>query len=310
MNRTSANLSSCLSSAIIAIFLVASTLDAQVFPSLPRWATAPADDPLPGARTEDSLKPLALPPVNLSLPSLSFAGAPRSRTGPPEEEEEEDMGSEEESAGGREARGGRGRRTIFSTNVIVTGYPWSEFHFGDINEQWDSAWKYEFNIVGHFGQMDQVDAYGAGYFSYDDRKWDNGFSSVKNQVYTIGGELGAFLYPFNDPESRPINIPIVPFLRVGFGYNDGDFKNVPNGHDVFFTGNIDGLRVEAAAGVDVRVIIGRRVSFGVGTGINYWNAFEINGTARNGVGIIVIGHDHADFEGFEIFARLSVGLLF
>jgi hypothetical protein len=308
MNLKPANLPLFPCFSVIVIFLAASALDAQDFPLLPRWATAPVGDPLPDARTEDSLKPLALPPVNLSLPSLSFAGAPRSRTAPPEEEEE--MGDEVEFVEPSGGQGRKGRRVNFSTNVIVTSYPWSEFNFGDLNEQWDSAWKYEFNIVGHFGQMDQVDGYGAGYFSYDDRKWDNGLSSVKNQVYTIGGEIGAFLYPFKNPESRPINIPIVPFLRFGLGYNDGDFKNVPNGHDAFFSGDIDGLRVEAAAGVDVRVIIGRRFSFGIGTGINYWNAFEINGVARNGVGIIVIGHDHADFEGFEIFARMSVGLLF
>jgi hypothetical protein len=111
-------------------------------------------------------------------------------------------------------------------------------------------------------------------------------------------------------DTRLFNLPIVPFLRVGLGFNDGDFKNIPIGNDLFISGNIDGLRFETAAGLDVRLIVAQRVMVGIGAGVSYWNAFDVSGAAHNGVGVVVISNDHSGFEGLDIFTRLTIGIIF
>ena len=94
------------------------------------------------------------------------------------------------------------------------------------------------------------------------------------------------------------------------GFNDGDFDNIPHGNDLFVSGDIDGLRWEIGGGVDVRLLIGRRIMLGIGAGVTYWNSFEVNGAARNGVGIIVISDDELDFNGLDAFTRLMIAIRF
>ena len=310
MPGKSAYLLVCLWSFLVAFSFAASPLGAAEAAERSPWASAPTDDSAARAVGEDGSKPFAIPKPTLSLGALALGslalGAPAAGEFEPVDE---DADFEEPSwpspSASRKKRG-----TTFSANFNFTGYPWTEFQFADVKDGWDSAWKYELNISGHYGLSGNVEPFGGAYFSYEEREWEDGSASIKSQVFSIGAELGALLYAMEKADKHPINFPIVPFFRVGLGFNQGDYKNVPTGDDLFMSGDLDGLRFEIAGGVDVRLIIAQRIMLGIGAGVCYWNSFNVGGVTRNGVGVIVIGDDKAGFEGLDVFARLTLGLLF
>jgi len=272
---------------------------------------AEADDLLAGAAGEDGASAFDPSDLRFSLGELAIGPAPRAAADEFDfDDEEVDLGEQERPTQVRKKKTGMGRYT-FSGSVIFTGYPWTDFEFGDVDDGWDDAWKFEGNITGYYGLSDRVNPFAGLFFSYDIREWEGGSSSsIDYQTYSIGAELGALLHAFKAADKRALNLPIVPFIRFGLGFNDGDFDRVPVGNDLFISGDIDGIRFEIGGGLDVRLIIAQTVMVGIGGGVTYWNALQMDGVVRNGVGIVVINDDEADFHGLEAFARLMVGIMF
>jgi len=302
MSRRSASLQGCLWSGVCCIVFAASLPSVAAGEGLFAETPTDADDTAIAFDGGGGTPTFAVPRLTLALGSLALAAS-----APSDRVQVAPDGSSPEASSTSQRR----RKTTFSATFNFSGYPWSEFDLGDLHdEEWDDAWKYELTFCGHYGLSGRVEPYGGAYFYFDDREWSEGTSSVDNKVFGFGVELGALLYALEKADTRAINIPVVPFLRIGMGFNDGNYKNVPNGEDLFISGDIDSLRFEIAGGVDVRMIIGRRVMVGIGAGVCYWNSFNVDGVTRNGVGVIVISNDDVDFEGLDAFARLTVGILF
>ena len=224
-----------------------------------------------------------------------------------------DSPSDYEEFGGAEPRRRRRKRTEFSANFNFSGYPWAEFDLGDIREQWDESWKYELNISAHFPLSGHVEPLVGAYFYFEDRDWSEGNSSVRNKVFGLGGEFAALLYLFKDADQRAFNLALMPFGRIGFGFNRGNFDNILTNVDgqptqALASGDLDSVRFELAGGLDLRMIVARRVTVGLGAGVAYWNAFDVSGSYSGGVGVIVIRD--FDFDGLDTFVRLTVGVLF
>lgn len=294
-------LRACFLSGVVGIVVAASLPSAAASDDLLSETRTDGGDSVVAVDEGGGATTFGVPRMTVALGSLALAASSpsdRTRAAP-------DGSSPEASSTPRQKRG-----TTFSATFNFSGYPWSEFEIGDLDEEWDDAWKYEVTFCGHTGLSGHVEPYAGAYFYFDDREWKGGTSSVDNRVFGLGLELGAHLYALEKADTRAINIPVVPFLRIGMGFNDGKYENVPKGDDLFISGDIDSLRFEIAGGVDVRMIIGRRVMVGIGAGVCYWNSLDVNGVTRNGVGVIVISDDEADFEGLDAFARLTVGILF
>ena len=95
-------------------------------------------------------------------------------------------------------------------------------------EPWDSGNRGELDIMYHLDiQYGHVEPVLGGYFFYESREWSEGDANVDNDVVGFGVEAAAILYPMKNPDKRDFTVGLMPYTRLGFGWQDGTFRNVP-----------------------------------------------------------------------------------
>lgn len=201
----------------------------------------------------------------------------------------------------------------FSASLNVSGFPSTDFRLGSLKTSWDSAWRYELQFSGHLPLNGHVEPLFGAYFYFEEREWADGSRSVFNDVWGLGLDLAAMLYPMPRADERPFNVALMPFARIGIGFNDGGFSNVPvpgPQPDTYSSGTIGSGRVELSIGAEARLVLLRRITVGIGAGFLYWDTFDVSAAVLGGAGVVIIRDSPLSFRGTDVFARITVGFIF
>ncbi|UCG48225.1 MAG: hypothetical protein JSU94_00305 [Phycisphaerales bacterium] len=146
------------------------------------------------------------------------------------------------------------------------------------------------------------------YFYYQDRRWDEGLSRIRDKIFGLGGEIGAMFYVLPVSDNQPFNLALMPFARIGVGFNWGDFSNIP-ALGRFYSGDLGDVRFEVSGGVEARLLIARLLMVGIGAGVGYWNSFDVDAVII-GQGGAIIGFRSVPYDGLDAFLRLTIGVVF
>jgi hypothetical protein len=197
-----------------------------------------------------------------------------------------------------------------SVNAVYYGYHSGDFSIGSFKEPWDSGNRGELDIMYHLDiQYGHVEPVLGGYFFYESREWSEGDANVDNDVVGFGVEAAAILYPMKNPDKRDFTVGLMPYTRLGFGWQDGTFRNVPTAKG-FSTGDVNPERGEVTFGLDLRATLHDSLMVAAGPALNLWYASSADAVTRDQTGVIVEEEDRLDFDGNEVVFRVSVGFKF
>ena len=186
-----------------------------------------------------------------------------------------------------------------------------DFRIGDQREDWDRAERWELLFHSREPLHGRVEAMIGGYVYYEEKEWEEDISRVLFDSWGFGIDAGAMLYPLEGANTRKFNIGVMPFFRLGMGFNDGDFRNVDvnlSDGPALSSGSLGNLRFDFSLGAEARAVINRVLFVGLGAGLNWWTT--ASGAVGTTQGTIIIFDDYLDFHGKEAFFRASVGFFF
>lgn len=197
-----------------------------------------------------------------------------------------------------------------TTSAVAWAFLRPEFELLEDHDEWDSAQRYEFQLLYHQERDLQVEPVTGTYFYYDRRKWSESGAKASHESIGAGIEFGAFLYPLTYEPRETLDLAFYPYGRFGIGSNGGNFRNVPTAMGTA-SGDLGEFRVEGAIGADVRLVVGRRMTIGLGGGVMWWDTFDTAVVSiRNGSGVVVVNNDDTDFDGRDTFLKFAVEIAF
>ena len=199
-----------------------------------------------------------------------------------------------------------------SISLDVIGYASQEFDVGYREEDWSSGNRYELNV---FAQLEsgRVSPGGGFYVFYEEREWDGrSFTGVGGTTQEHAeldcwgfGLQGGATINLVEP-GKALNLALVPYLRGGLGFQDFTAKDVVI--DGFrYDLSADSGRIELAAGVDLRLVVAKRLEVVFGGGVDYWSGADVALYAGTGGGGIAVG-SNGTFTGTDAWVRLGFGL--
>lgn len=194
-------------------------------------------------------------------------------------------------------------------DVTAASVQASDFTLGGLRDPWDKASRVEAELWYHVGLPRRLDPMVGVYGFYDVRDWSEGPAEVDYRAAGLGVQLGARFDPPHDPETRTIRVTMTPYSRLGWGLQDGEFKNVPVSNGVS-SGDIDRWRLEGTVGADVRLDLMKTLVLGVGTGVSGWISPKLEGVTRGFGGQVVDTKDQLRFQGWDWFVRITAGIDF
>jgi hypothetical protein len=112
-----------------------------------------------------------------------------------------------------------------------------------------------------------------------------------------------------EPDRAPVVFGVMPYTRIGCGYQDGVFRNVRASGGTS-DGGINDWRMSIGLGIDARASFFQRLLAGVGVGFEYWSSNRPDGTTRDGNGVIIEEDDRLRFRGTDWWLRASIGFKF
>lgn len=196
-----------------------------------------------------------------------------------------------------------------SMSAVVAESVASDFHLGNEKDSWDSGSRYELDFLFHFPAEEYIEPIGGAFLFYEEHDYDDGPKHIDYDVYGAGIEFGALFTPMKVPDKAPVVVGIMPYTRIGFGYQDGVFRNIPTSEGTS-TGDINDWRMSIGLGVDARVSFFQRLLAGVGIGFEYWSSARPDGTTRDANGMIVEENDQLRFRGTDWWVRAGIGFKF
>jgi len=199
--------------------------------------------------------------------------------------------------------------------VNVAAIPFGQFWLDGNEEDWDSGYRLDFEFRYKMEKQEKIEPFVGGYLSYEERDWDEGSSSVEDRAFGLGGLLGILYDPAartmgtGEPDDRKARLTLMPFSRLGVGFENGKFKNYPV-DDGFTSGDLDRARLEGALGFDARLEMGDRLVFSIGTGADGWISGRVKGETRDGMGALVDSGDRLSYYGWDLFVRAGLSVDF
>ena len=204
-----------------------------------------------------------------------------------------------------------------SATFDVISYASQEFSVGYFSDKWSAGNRYELNFMAQV-EPGKVQPSGGLYFFYEERDWKgnsrNGIQeSADYECWGIGLQGGATIQLL--PPERKLMLGLVPYARGGIGYSDMTLKDVIiddgdlNLNDDQYSGSSDSARIEVAAGIDLRLVINKKIVFVFGGGVDYWSAADVAFYAGTGGSGAAVG-SNGTFTGTNAWLRLGAGLHF
>lgn len=197
-----------------------------------------------------------------------------------------------------------------SANLVYADYHSGDFSLGSFKEPWDSGSRSELDLMYHLEvQRGFIEPVLGGYMFWETRDWSEGDAEVDNDVIGFGVEAAAILYPMKNPQERDLAVGLMPYLRLGVGWQNGTFENIPTSKG-FSTGDVDYERGEVSFGLDLRATMYDSLMVAVGPVYNLWYSSSTDAVTRDGIGAIVEEEDSLSFDGNELSFRASIGFKF
>lgn len=193
-------------------------------------------------------------------------------------------------------------------NMGIAGYvfPDSEFELLEEHEKWDTAQRFELQLMYHQSRDVQVQPVAGTYFYYDRRRWSDNGAKASFESLGAGLEFGALLHPLTYEPRESIDLAFYPYARFGIGTNGGNYRGVSTAEGTA-SGDLGVFRVEGGIGADLRLIIQRRMMLSIGGGFMWWDTFDTAVVSViNGSGIVVVRNDDTDFDGKDTFLRVTL----
>jgi hypothetical protein len=199
--------------------------------------------------------------------------------------------------------------------VNVAAVPFGQFWLDGNEENWDSGYRLDFEFRYKMEKQEKIEPFVGGYLFYEEHDWDEGNASVEDRAVGVGGLLGILYDPAarilktEAPDDRKARLTLMPFSRLGVGFENGEFKNYPV-DDGFTSGDLDRARLEGALGFDARLEVGDRLAFSIGTGADGWISGRVKGETRDGMGVLVDSGDGLSYYGWDLFVRAGLTVRF
>lgn len=196
--------------------------------------------------------------------------------------------------------------------VDALNYASHRFDMGVVTDDWSASHRFELNVLAEPPGFRRAEPTGGGYFFYEERDWQ-GVARASADYWCWGfGMQGGALIRLTPPD-RGAQFALVPHVRAGIGWQDLSVRGLPitgGGTTTTYDLSAGAGRVEVAAGIDLRVTIGRRLEIVFGGGADYWSGASVYvgaGTGGLSAGVGVSGNRY-NFTGSNTFARFGVGV--
>ena len=183
------------------------------------------------------------------------------------------------------------------------------FYLGDHDDRWDDGARYELDFRYRVGLPGDLDPFVGGYLFHEKHTRDRGEAETDYQVTGLGVQLGAVLEPTAHEKESNLLISLMPYSRLGVGWQHGDFQNLPVDGGTT-SGDFDRERFEGQVGADVRLTLLDRVVVNLGAGMDGWLSLPVEGETRNLAGQLVDDADRLRYLGWDAFVRLGLSLRF
>jgi len=197
----------------------------------------------------------------------------------------------------------------YELDVTAASVQASDFALGSLRDPWDTASRLEAELWYHIGLPRRLDPMVGAYVFYDVRDWSEGPAEVDYRAAGLGVQLGARFDPRRTPETRPVRVTMTPYSRLGWGLQDGEFRDVPVSNG-FSSGDVDRWRLEGTVGADFRLDFKKTLVLGLGTGLSGWFSPNLEGVTRGFGGQVIDTKDELRFQGWDWFVRFSAGIDF
>jgi hypothetical protein len=202
-------------------------------------------------------------------------------------------------------------RDVNGLSVTFDALEYTSEHFdmGLASGSWNTSQRYEADFLAQLSDQ-RVGPVGGGYVFYEERDWrGEARASADYSCWGFGLQGGAAIQLLK-PEQKT-RLSLVPMLRGGIGFQDLTVNNLPVagvGGVQTYSLTAGSGRVEVAAGLDLRLVVARRLEIVFGGGADYWSAADVYVTAgTGGAGVGVVGNSYA-FHGTDSFLRFGLGV--